>query len=132
MPRVASECCSGGRLFFWPGSSFSPWRTERQSNTWRTVRQTLVWKRRSGTEGRNEGDSAAYDTESVPAISCTPSESPLCTLHIWSWYLHGGKPWAYGLGTTIEILLYQLLVKHWVAGFILVAGPLALIGLVVG
>lgn len=29
----------------------------------------------SGTEGRNEGESAAYDTESVPAISCTPSQS---------------------------------------------------------
>ena len=29
------------------------------------------------TEGRNEGKSAAYDTESHPAISCSPSQ--LCS-----------------------------------------------------
>lgn len=32
-------------------------------------------EKESGTEGRNEGKSAAYDTESNPAISCTPSQS---------------------------------------------------------
>lgn len=32
-------------------------------------------EKESGTEGRNEGKSAAYDTESNPAISCTRSQS---------------------------------------------------------
>lgn len=32
-------------------------------------------EKENGTEGRNEGKSAAYDTESNPAISCTPSQS---------------------------------------------------------
>lgn len=32
-------------------------------------------EKESGTEGRNEGKSAAYDTESNPAISCTPRQS---------------------------------------------------------
>lgn len=44
------------------------------------------------TEGRNEGKSAAYDTESNPAISCTPRQS--CSA--LSIYGHGicmkGKP----------------------------------------
>lgn len=32
-------------------------------------------EKENGTEGRNEGKSAAYDTESNPAISCTRSQS---------------------------------------------------------
>lgn len=32
-------------------------------------------EKENSTEGRNEGKSAAYDTESNPAISCTPSQS---------------------------------------------------------
>lgn len=43
-------------------------------NTGWTLCQIPGWKRENGTEGRNEGKSAAYDTESNPAISCTPSQ----------------------------------------------------------
>lgn len=64
------------------------------------VEEGEKWHRRK----RNKRETAAYDSESNPAISCIPSQSCSHTFHIWWWYLHGGKAWAYGSGAVLKFL----------------------------
>lgn len=56
-------------------SAFQRAEQKRSCNTWWAVRRVLVWKRRAAQKGELRGKSAAYDTESNPAISCTLGES---------------------------------------------------------
>lgn len=73
-----------------------------------------MWKKgENGIEGRNKRESAAYDSESNPAISCIPSQSCSHTFHIWWWYLHGGKAWAYGSGAVLKFLCSNFWEKVW-------------------
>lgn len=78
-----------------------------------TVSDSDVEEGENGIEGRNKRESAAYDTESNPAISCIPSQSCSHTFHIWWWYLHGGKAWAYGSGAVLKFLCSNFWEKVW-------------------
>lgn len=61
-------------------------------------------RRENATEGRNEGKSAAYDTESNPAISCPPSQGCSALSIYGDGIFMKGKPRAYGSGLVLKFL----------------------------
>lgn len=55
-----------------------------------------------------------------PSHFLYPEPELLSTLHIWQWYLHEGKPWAYGSGLVLKFPCINFWEKVWSHSLILV------------
>lgn len=90
---------------FYPGFYLKDFK--RTVSTWRTVCHILVWKRR--TELRNVGwEGGRLWCWIKPSHFLHPEPEPLCGLLIWWWYLHEGKPCAYGSRLVLKFLCIRV------------------------
>lgn len=70
-------------------------------------------EKENGAEGRNEGKSAAYDTESNPAISCTLSQSCSALSIYGNGICMKGNPGLMDQGLVLKFLCINFWEKVW-------------------